>query len=884
MNQVAESVKGVKAAAAGAGGEMVPPVSEKALSSMNECKFSVGKIVAGFTAAQVAVSGFMQVLASISGSVKEIVTVNSQMEQLRLQFDVMIGNKQKMEELFAITKQFADTTPFNDLDSYRAGQQLLAANVRTAEEYKSSLRSIGDLAAASGRPINEVAAAYARLKSGATGEAMEALRLMNISRQMFQMKGIRFDAGGQALATSTEMTGALDRIIRDQFGGMSQRLSKTWEGLWSTFTSTAQNATRELTGGSFEVLKASLNGITEALDKALKDPGQSFQKMGAGITSLTQAFKDLLSAAAPFGDGGVMSRLAVLFNALGNGLSTFANTSRMAGAAMQFFWDVVSMDKNALANFKANMAEISRDVEAQAANTRKVYGMKPLAPSGVSQEDFARAEALKAAGKAMDEEHAKILVANEKTVKDIDRIMKAQESAWAVAKAKGQDEVEIARQEMELRQQNLAAIQAGEEKERQMLEAKGERYIKTTELLSAEAEAAKSMMVYYEKLIEKQDKLGGFVTATQKLQTEAAAIDKRGGDSTVKQYEAKKAAMSEYMTELKKMQDVQTATESNAAKMAAAEAAARGGGLATYQTQLSAIEQAESLSQINSIQSRLAAVQSMTQAQGVGARERFSLYEQERQLFAELTGSIGSAIAKTMSQIDALQGKAVGAASAAVGALSGLGASKGEFQQVADMIGGLNLDFSSMSLSNLSQIVSLTGQLKQNGANVSGISPKTGDIIQALRRELTGVPETITKLQSGLSSLVGAAAQLGTTAADNFFNPWMEKIETLRAALGGLGGAAGSFGWNQPAPATTPGRNDAGSGAVVFPAIPTNTPVIPSQSERSTSLTANIAAKTDINVQGSTLKDIEEIVARARDKFGDDLYQALRQANAQFGV
>ena len=194
-------------------------------ASFTKLTGTVKMVAAGFAMAQAAIFAVKAAIDAVVSSISGFLNVNSQMEQLRLQFEVMLGSKEKMEELFTITKKFADTTPFNDLDSYRAGQALLAAGVKEARTYERSLRTVGDLAAASGRSIGEVASAYARLKSGATGEAMEALRLMNISRAMFEAKGIRFDAGGQALATSEKLVSTLDSIVGDKYGGLTEKLS-----------------------------------------------------------------------------------------------------------------------------------------------------------------------------------------------------------------------------------------------------------------------------------------------------------------------------------------------------------------------------------------------------------------------------------------------------------------------------------------------------------------------------------------------------------------------------------------------------------------------------------------------------------------------------------
>ena len=65
----------------------------------------------------------------------------------------------------AETKAYADKTPFTLSETAAARAKLFTAGLKDMED----LRAAGNLSAASGRPIEEVAGAMARLKSGAHG-------------------------------------------------------------------------------------------------------------------------------------------------------------------------------------------------------------------------------------------------------------------------------------------------------------------------------------------------------------------------------------------------------------------------------------------------------------------------------------------------------------------------------------------------------------------------------------------------------------------------------------------------------------------------------------------------------------------------------------------
>lgn len=856
---MASSVKQINASAeATAGKQIVAPIQSNTLSSLSKAGLSIKTLAAGFAAAQLAVQGAMAVLQQISGSVSSLVQVNSQMEQLRLQFEVMIGDKDKMEELFAITKKFADTTPFNDLESYRAGQQLLAANVKEAQDYEKALRTVGDLAAASGRPISEAAGAYARLRSGASGEAMEALRQMNISRQAFQMEGINFDSGGQALATSTELTAALDRIVSSRYGGTTQKLAASWEGLWSTFESSAQNAIRSLTGGAFEVLKTSISDVTKSLDDMVKDPDKKLEKLGEAIKSAAKTVEELKNAIAPGGGGTFMSLLSKGIKGAADGVSFFTQAMTLAAASVQFFWDTLQ-GNDARGNFAKTMQAAGKDMGERVKSWRKIWNTQDDSSTNAPK---TAEEQAKARQKAQDDAQAKASTNRDAVVSDLKKIMAVQESAWTVEKARGRDSVMLAKAELEQREYNLRVTQEQEAIRDQFLDAKNVKHTKSAELLDAEAAAAKALAAYYDALIEKKEKMGEFVTQTAKLLAEADAIDKRGGDSGVKKYEALKSAAEEYLDTLKKMRDAQQQTTSNVAQMKAATDAAKAGNLAQYQTVMNVVEQGEQIFAIKSLQERLSQIQQLSQAQNLGARERFSLYEQERQVFAELTGSIGKAIADTMGKIEALQGKALSSASGAVGALGKIGADKSYYQEVYSAIRGMNMDKSKMSLGNMSQIIDLATDLKNKaGIDARDIMPSAGDIVAAFKREIPGMNDTISKLQTGMKSLIDISTQVGKQASDNFWRPWEAKFSTIKQMFESLKNI----------------NLNPQSGILPTGALPPN-------SQTAENKTVNVTNATTLNLQGVSPKEIDSIVKTATDKFSEDLYRALQEANVQYGL
>ena len=77
---------------------------------------------------------------------------------------------------------------------------------------------------------------------------------------------------------------ALRGIVTSNFGGMTDELSKTWSGLWSTFKDSVDNSMRAVSGGSFTWLKDAVAAATNALNEMLKS--DRVQQWGNAIGSI----------------------------------------------------------------------------------------------------------------------------------------------------------------------------------------------------------------------------------------------------------------------------------------------------------------------------------------------------------------------------------------------------------------------------------------------------------------------------------------------------------------------------------------------------------------------------------------------------------------------
>lgn len=144
--------------------------------------------------------------------------------------------RERMQEYFAIAKE----TPFDLPQVVEAGNKLQALGRYSADNVKM----LGDLAAASGKPMEQAMSAYAKLASGQKGIAVDMFRdLMITTDDWAKATGKGVDKQGQMLATTEEMIAALPGLLK----------SKGYLGMMATQAQTTAGKLSNLEDGFFQL-------------------------------------------------------------------------------------------------------------------------------------------------------------------------------------------------------------------------------------------------------------------------------------------------------------------------------------------------------------------------------------------------------------------------------------------------------------------------------------------------------------------------------------------------------------------------------------------------------------------------------------------------------
>jgi hypothetical protein len=301
-----------------------------------------------------AVGGVMGLNAAIQQSVR----FNAQLEQQGVAFKTLLGNAEAASRRMAELAKFAAQTPF-ELPEIVQASKVLQSLTNGALASGDGLRLVGDAAAATGRPLEEVAMwvgrLYAGLQSGTpVGEA--TLRLI----EMGLISGTTARKLND-LAESGQGAGEAMTILRDTFGRLGGAMadqSQTFSGLLSTLKDTFNMALADIGKPLFDALKIGIAALIPVIEdvgskisawvtlaiRSWQD-GRFSEIIGltieAGVEIGTEAFKELSSKVVDFFTD---QRVA---NAIGNATMTLiagtANAFIELNAFFQSYWNSVGV-------------------------------------------------------------------------------------------------------------------------------------------------------------------------------------------------------------------------------------------------------------------------------------------------------------------------------------------------------------------------------------------------------------------------------------------------------------------------------------------------------------------------------------------------------------
>ncbi len=411
-----------------------------------------------------------------------------QFEKLTWQFKTLVGSLDEARAHMRMLQDLGRTPPFS-LDEFAKASRAMMTMSEGVLGFRKSLELAGDAAAATGKPLeniaHEIGRAYAVIRDGQPLErATMALRNMGIITPEVAAKLADMQKEG---ASSFAMWEALTAHI-GRFKGAMSDTEQTVDGLIGAIKGEAQTAVTELGMAFLGVANGGLKGLMERL-KQLNDSGD-VAAWAAGIKQhledLVRSFSTLIEKAQATGStlkqlwdytgGAVVNGARAIGGTVGSAIGATVGTVREGGD-----W---AMWKEAFRNGMSETDEAIRNSGLY----RRMHGTYGVGKADAAQREQERSDAARA---AIERRKAEQIRGEEQAAEEADKIRAAMEAGDA---KRAEEAARIAAEEERRLQEKLA-----EEQRRRMEELERERERLAEKAYRKEVELAEGALVESQK-------------------------------------------------------------------------------------------------------------------------------------------------------------------------------------------------------------------------------------------------------------------------------------------------------------------------------------------------------------------------------------------------
>lgn len=333
MNKILEYIIRAKDAT----GQGVASASAKVKSLAQSVGRNLQNIWAGFQMSS-------RAIVSMAQSVWKAIESSFRFETMTRQFKVLIGDMDKARAHMAMLKELGDTPPFS-LEAMAAASRSLMVMSDGALGLRESVVLVGDAAAATGQPIEqmaqEIGRAYAIIRDGQPiTRATMALRNMGVITPALaaELAGLQ-EAGAENIVIWDKLQDALK-----SFEGAMDETMETGQGLVEQVKSQWDNSIRNFGDSLQEVSKGALSRLLETLKRLNEDGSLAVwaDKLVRGLSQVREAAE---------GAAKVVEKL-YRYSGLQDAVGVVKGMSRMAGA-----WAGGADEGGRVAAFGSGMAE-----------------------------------------------------------------------------------------------------------------------------------------------------------------------------------------------------------------------------------------------------------------------------------------------------------------------------------------------------------------------------------------------------------------------------------------------------------------------------------------------------------------------------------------------
>jgi tape measure domain-containing protein len=249
---------------------------------------SVGKVAMGAAMGGIAALGAGLVAGGVAG-----MKYNSSIEQTTIAMGTMLGSTDKATKLINDVAKMAASTPFEFPELADATKRLVAYGV-AAQDAVPLMTRLGDVSSALGVPIGELADIYGKMKvSGKiTMEDVNEMagRGIPIYDALAKVLGVGKDQVRGLVESGKVGFPDVEKAMKSMtdkgsmFGGMMDKQSRSFSGLWSTVKDGIVAAFGKALMPAFEwLVKTGMPAVVEAMPKIQAAIGTAFSAAGKAV-------------------------------------------------------------------------------------------------------------------------------------------------------------------------------------------------------------------------------------------------------------------------------------------------------------------------------------------------------------------------------------------------------------------------------------------------------------------------------------------------------------------------------------------------------------------------------------------------------------------------
>jgi hypothetical protein len=280
----------------------IKAMNEKAIKALEGINTQTAKAQKGFDGMRGSILSAKTALFALSavatgGIVKAFIAAGSQIEDMTIQFETLLGSADNAKKRMAELSKFAETTPF-ELGQVSEASKILEVMTGGALSTGKALRMVGDAASITANRdfaglATWVGRAYSGLKAGAPiGEPMMRLTELGLVTGDARRKIEELQKQGK----NAEAWKILEAELGRAAGGM-EKLSHTVTGLWSTIKDQLQAGMRQIMeSGIWEGFRQTLEKISAKLDEMVRNG--TLKKIGDSLGMIARMAKDVIIAMA----------------------------------------------------------------------------------------------------------------------------------------------------------------------------------------------------------------------------------------------------------------------------------------------------------------------------------------------------------------------------------------------------------------------------------------------------------------------------------------------------------------------------------------------------------------------------------------------------------